>query len=201
MIRLTPLRRRPRPRNLVPARAWPVGSRRSAQRSLRFVGRRGVRRRKRCFRRVLDRPREPHRAQADHLSFEERRPCRGQPRRCRDSATRGGLQPGQKVLINGAGWLGTWAVQIARRSAPRSPRCQHPQVDMVRALGADEVITTQGGLRPGGARFDLMLDTVGNRSLPIAGASCATGTFVSCSGAGRDEGGSSGWRGPAGVDL
>jgi NADPH:quinone reductase-like Zn-dependent oxidoreductase len=106
----------------------------------------------------------------------------------------GKLVAGQKVLIHGAsGGVGTWAVQIARAlRATVTAVCSTRNVDMVRALGADEVIDyTQRDFVEGGARFDLMLDLVGNRSL----ADCRRvllprGTYVSCSGGGGD------WAGP-----
>jgi NADPH:quinone reductase-like Zn-dependent oxidoreductase len=98
----------------------------------------------------------------------------------------GGLKPGQKVLINGAsGGVGTWAVQIAKAlGAEVTAVCSTRNVELMRELGADHVIDyTREDFVPGGPRYDLLLDTVGNRSI----AECrsvlvANGTFVSCSG-------------------
>ena len=106
----------------------------------------------------------------------------------------GGLKAGHKVLINGAsGGVGTWAVQIARAlGAKVTAVCSTRNVDGARALGADEVIDyTAQDLVTGGARFDLMLDLVGNRSLSDCRSVLTTqGTYVACSGGGGD------WVGP-----
>jgi NADPH:quinone reductase-like Zn-dependent oxidoreductase len=106
----------------------------------------------------------------------------------------GGLKAGQKVLINGAsGGVGTWAVQIAKAlGAQVTAVCSTRSLEMVRALGADQVIDyTKHDFVADPARFDVMLDLVGNRSL----ADCrriltAKGTYVPCSGGGGD------WIGP-----
>jgi NADPH:quinone reductase-like Zn-dependent oxidoreductase len=80
--------------------------------------------------------------------------------------THGDVQPGEQVLINGAaGGVGTMAVQIAKAlGAHVTAVCSARNVDMVRDLGADEVIDyTSDDYVAGGARFDVMLDNVGNR--------------------------------------
>ena len=80
---------------------------------------------------------------------------------------KGKLQPGQKVLVNGAaGGVGTFAVQIARTfGAHVTGVCSTRNVDMVRSIGADEVIDyTQNDLTTGNQRYDLILDCVGNHS-------------------------------------
>jgi NADPH:quinone reductase-like Zn-dependent oxidoreductase len=81
---------------------------------------------------------------------------------------KGHLQPGQKVLINGAaGGLGTFAVQIAKSfGASVTGVCSTKNVDLVRSLGADRVIDyTREDFTQGNGRYDLLLDNVGNRKL------------------------------------
>jgi 2-desacetyl-2-hydroxyethyl bacteriochlorophyllide A dehydrogenase len=106
----------------------------------------------------------------------------------------GGLRAGQKVLINGAsGGVGTWAVQIAKAlGAEVTAVCSTRNVEMVRGLGADEVIDyTTTDFVAGGSRFDLMLDLIGNRSVSDCKAVLVPrGTYVACSGGGGD------WVGP-----
>lgn len=79
----------------------------------------------------------------------------------------GQVQPGQKVLINGAsGSVGTFAVQIAKAlGAEVTAVCHTRHVEAIRALGADQVIDyAREDFTRSGQHYDLFLDVAGGRS-------------------------------------
>ena len=99
----------------------------------------------------------------------------------------GRLEPGQKVLINGAsGGVGTFAVQVAKSfGAEVTGVCSTRNVEMVRSIGADHVFDyTQEDYTESGQRYDLIIDMVGNHSLSANRRVLKTdGTFVIVGGA------------------
>jgi NADPH:quinone reductase-like Zn-dependent oxidoreductase len=81
---------------------------------------------------------------------------------------KGRVQPGHKVLVNGAaGGVGTFTVQIAKAfGAEVTGVCSGRNVEMVRSIGADQVVDyTREDFTRTGRRYDLLVDMAGNRTL------------------------------------
>ena len=82
----------------------------------------------------------------------------------------GRVQPGQQVVVIGAaGGVGSFAVQIAKASGARvTGVCSTSKADLVRSLGAGDVIDyTRDKVDCNGARYDVVIDTAGNRPLSL----------------------------------
>ncbi|MDP4504722.1 NAD(P)-dependent alcohol dehydrogenase [Nonomuraea turcica] len=102
----------------------------------------------------------------------------------------GKVRPGQQVLVIGAGGgVGTFAVQLAKAfGAEVTGVCSTSKVELVRSIGADHVVDyTVEDFTDGELRYDLIVDTAGNRSLShLRRALTPRGTFVIVGG---EEGG------------
>jgi NADPH:quinone reductase-like Zn-dependent oxidoreductase len=104
---------------------------------------------------------------------------------------KGKVQPGQKVLINGAsGGVGTFAVQIAKSyGADVTGVCSTRNVELVQSLGADHVIDyTKEDFTKSDQRYDAILDNVANHSLSECRRMLTpNGTYVMIGGGGANE--------------
>jgi NADPH:quinone reductase-like Zn-dependent oxidoreductase len=108
----------------------------------------------------------------------------------------GRIEPGQEVLVNGAsGGVGTFAVQVARALGARADAvCSPRNADLVRSIGADDVIDyAKEDFTRSGRRYDVLLDIAGSRQVSACRRALAPrGTLVLVGGpAGR-------WLQPAG---
>jgi NADPH:quinone reductase-like Zn-dependent oxidoreductase len=103
----------------------------------------------------------------------------------------GKVQPGQTVLVIGAaGGVGSLAVQIAKAfGAVVTGVCSTSKMDLVRSIGADEVIDyTREDFADGSRRWDVIIDTAGRRPLSrLRRALAAKGTLVIVGGDGGGQ--------------
>jgi NADPH:quinone reductase-like Zn-dependent oxidoreductase len=100
----------------------------------------------------------------------------------------GRIQPGQEVLVIGAaGGVGIYATQLAKAFGGRvTGVCSTAKLDLVRSLGAGDVIDyTKSDVTILGKRYDLIIDTAGNRSVTsLRRILTSTGTLVIVGGEG-----------------
>ena len=103
----------------------------------------------------------------------------------------GRVQPGQKVLVNGAsGGVGTFAVQIAKAfGAEVTGVTSTKNLEMVRSIGADHVIDyTRDDFTKGAERYDLILDNVGIHSMARTRHALTPGGTLISNGGGHADG-------------
>jgi NADPH:quinone reductase-like Zn-dependent oxidoreductase len=136
-----------------------------------------------CFAEYVCVPEEELALKPPHVSYEEAAAVPAAARIALQALRdHGRLQPGQRVLINGAsGGVGTFAVQIAKAlGAEVTGVCSTRNVDVVRAIGADHVVDyTRVDFVHRGQRYDLIFDVVANRSFAACKEALRSrGTYV-----------------------
>ena len=101
---------------------------------------------------------------------------------------KGKVRAGQRALVIGAGGgVGTFAVQLAKAyGAEVAGVCSTAKTELVRSLGADQVIDyTREDFADGANRYDIILDIAGNRSVShLRRALAREGTLVIVGGEG-----------------
>jgi NADPH:quinone reductase-like Zn-dependent oxidoreductase len=99
---------------------------------------------------------------------------------------KGKIQPGQKILINGAGGgVGSFAIQIAKLYRVETTGVDSSsKLNMLRSMGFDRVIDfTKEDFTKNGKRYDLILDAKTNRSMfAYARSLCPKGVYVTVGG-------------------
>jgi len=87
------------------------------------------------------------------------------------------VKPGERVLIHGAsGSLGVFAVQLAKHfGAHVTAVCSHANVDLVRSLGADDVIDYTARDFTHGPPHDVIVDLLGKAGFPRSLGALTTG--------------------------
>ena len=116
------------------------------------------------------------------LTFEEAAAACDGPSIARACLSKADLRPGRSILVYGAsGSIGTAAVQLARHfGADVTAVCDTRNVELVRSLGADEVIDyTQEDFTQNGKAYDVVFDAVGKHSFRRSRRSLKPGgTFI-----------------------
>jgi NADPH:quinone reductase-like Zn-dependent oxidoreductase len=101
---------------------------------------------------------------------------------------KGKVRPGQRVLVHGAGGgVGTFTVMVAKALGAEVTATSRPdKLDLVRSLGADQVIDYTGeDFTRGDRRYDVIVDVGGNRSLSACRRALAPGGTLVLAGAGH----------------